>query len=130
MKRNILLYTGFGLTLLLWFLNYIAIINYYFWIIWWYDYMMHFLGGFIIGVIIIWTYYTWRDVKVSLSTVLLWVIAIGVAWEIYEYMLGAVSVLQKYEIDTTHDLIMDLIGGSVAYLFASSLPSQESSQES
>jgi len=57
--------------------------------------------------------------KIKLETVLLSAIAltvlIGIFWEIFEYTFHLVEFSSKYPMDTLTDLIMDTIGGSLAW---------------
>lgn len=77
---------------------------------------MHFLGGAFVGLLLTglsrfgpqwlrnllpvqksWFYY-------------LAVLVIGVGWEVYEVLVGLIVTPEPYPIDTTIDIIMDLIG--------------------
>ena len=115
-RRRSLLYIAFTLALLICFLNYLAIMLYLYWTSFWYDYMMHFLGGVSIAVMAMWLLGVNERNRKNFWPVLIVVMAVGVGWEIFEYFIKAVpSPLQSYKVDTTHDLIMDAIGGVVAY---------------
>lgn len=52
--------------------------------------------------------------------------AIGGAWEIFEYVNGITFSTEGYALDTIHDLIMDAVGVTFAYWWATSLPRESS----
>jgi len=130
MKRQSILYIGLGLSLLTAVLDYIGTILYLYWTTGWYDYMTHFLGGLTIGVLIIWALRLEARSLKSFLLVFLGVMIVGGAWEVFEYLIGAISPIQSYEVDTVHDLIMDALGAFVAFWFATTPTSISQSQES
>ena len=121
MRKHSLLYIGFGLVILLWALNFIALAFYFYWTLGWYDYMMHFLGGLTIGVLIIWFFKlsgerSWKLFLASFVPLML----IGVGWEIWEYANSLTFSTEDYRIDTVHDLLMDAVGAASAYWLTTS----------
>ena len=120
MKKSSILYIGFGLTVLLWALNFIALTFYLYWSISWYDIMMHFLGGLMTGVLAMWF---WGLEERSVSSFLLLfasVMIVGGAWEVFEYVNDLTFSTQEYKIDTIVDLVMDGLGGIFAYWWSTS----------
>lgn len=103
--------------------------NQYFlyWKLWWFDMVLHFLGGLWIALV---SYYIlffsgykrkFKKVKEKYSItilILVLVIGVGVLWEVFEYVMGAVPKT-GHILDTCLDLLMDIIGGSVGYLLIS-----------
>lgn len=95
--------------------------------IWWYDTMLHFLGGVWAGILFIylfserWHFFDGKKNSLyTLLTILGFVALLGVAWELYEFMfdmtLGSKYILpltQPSLADTMKDLANDLLGGMV-----------------
>ena len=92
--------------------------------LWWLDILLHFLGGFWLGLLAL---YLLKDKNIfsqpyfSLLLVLALVALGGVLWEIGEYILDelvlesvGMAQLQPGLEDTISDLISDLIGGALA----------------
>lgn len=83
------------------------------------DWFMHFLGG---GWVASASFYLhqrqgWRSP--SFFHVLLWVLAIALAWEVYEFIgdqFLAKSLLQQSSLDTIGDLFFGLLGGTTFLL--------------
>ncbi len=91
----------------------------------WFDSMMHFLGGALVGSFFLWVYFfsgffapEKRNFRHFILIALLGVALVGFSWEIYELVLGEAK-LQKdqYLFDTTLDLIMDTLGALAICLF-------------
>ncbi len=90
-----------------------------YWLYPWFDIMMHFLGGLFVGLSALWFFFQsgyvminqsiWNIIIVSVSSIIL----IGVGWEIFEVMAG-VPIIGNYILDTATDLVMDVIGVTVA----------------
>lgn len=106
------------------FLHYLALTFYLYWTIEWFDILMHFLGGMIVAFIAIFIYYTSGYIDfpkshlisifaMTLGSVLL----VGLVWELWELFAGFSDVL-KDQTDTFLDLIMDIIGGIVAFFYS------------
>ena len=114
------LYLALFLILLLWLLNYIAGIFYFYWTLWWFDFVMHFLAGLGGGLVIVWliSEKNFQTKKVFLIT-LVSLMLVGIAWEIFEYVFGIAQSTENYILDTCIDLLMDAFGASASvYLFA------------
>ena len=79
--------------------------------------MMHLLGGTWIAMTLVGLEYLHKlPVKLNLFRVMLVVLGIGLAWEIYELFFGLTLTAQGgYLADTLSDLFFDLIGGYVLY---------------
>ena len=97
--------------------------NQYFlyWRFWWFDIIMHFLGGFFIVLLAYYIfflsgYFNWISKKISVFALSLTaVLVIGILWEVFEYIMK-VSVQQtNYILDTNLDLLMDTLGWLVSY---------------
>jgi len=129
--RKKLLFFNLILAFIVSFLNKLALDNFLYWKFWWYDIMMHFLGGLVIGAIALWAFYFFDYFKnlnksflnivfISVSVVLI----IGVGWEIFEVLVDPGYFREGYVFDTILDLIMDtlgaIIGGVIYYKFLNS----------
>jgi hypothetical protein len=91
---------------------------------WWFDVVLHFLGGF-------WLFTTFLHISNRIKTDTLrkqsslnvflygmvFVITIGVLWEVFEYVLGVAMTKGNYLFDTLSDLANDVLGGALAALF-------------
>lgn len=121
-KKFSLLFISFWLVLLLAVLHSLAGAFYFYWDISWFDTMMHFLGGFSLGMLVIWLVYARRKARPSLSQSLfaglMAVLAIGIGWEIFEYANGLTQSTEAYPSDIRNDLIADLVGAGLASLLA------------
>jgi len=114
---------------IIWGLDYYANLHFLYWKLPWFDVMMHFLGGVLVAVL---TLFVLRvrgvvDWKRIVVTVLLSLLVVGVAWEVFEYAMGVMDAsLDGYVLDTTTDLIMDIFGMSVVLLVYKKLWTQNS----
>ena len=111
-----------GLGLLISIFHYLALKLFLYWTTDWFDVLMHFLGGFLIGLIMIafikriHVNEEMPSKKLLFTAVILGVLVIGLTWELWEIFVGFTDVL-KDQVDTMIDLVMDLIGGIVATLY-------------
>ncbi len=110
---------------LVYFLNYLAEVFYLHWTTWWYDVMLHHLGGACAGTAFLYFYFDFlklsRFEKVkAVGYTFMFVLFIGVAWEIYELLHHDTSLSNGiyYYRDTISDLIADSVGGFFAAYFS------------
>lgn len=105
------------LGLLIAYLQLFASAHYLYWEYWWYDIMMHLLGGLLMGAFALWFLrFEFRDKKLPLFIIsFVFVLCVGVAWEIFEYFTDSYGAA-NYTLDTTLDLLMDVVGMMSAYL--------------
>lgn len=101
-------------------LQFLATTFFLYWVWWWFDIVMHFLGGVFIGSSMLWLIR--YEVPVGIRhripiflTTFLGVLAVGVLWEVFEYVTGLYAAV-NYTLDTTLDLAMDIVGMLLAYL--------------
>src|SRR3989344_2301894 len=115
MRNSKPLYLAFALILLLGALNYIAGLFYFYWTLFWFDYLMHFLAGLGGGFVIVWliSKKNFQNKKIFL-TVLISVMLVGVAWEIFEYIFDIAQSTENYVADAFCDLLMDAFGAFVS----------------
>lgn len=124
MRKHQLLYTSFALVILLGSLHFIADAFYLYWTTWWFDNVMHFLGGFSLGFFSLYVFYEsgiFGD-KVSPSQAVLvslvFVMIVSGAWEVFEYINGLTESTEIYSLDIKHDLLADALGAILAPLVA------------
>ena len=106
----------------------VAIIHYFaceyslYWAISWFDILMHFLGGLLMGFIALFVFFTSEKISfpknnrvLIFSLTIGFVLIVGLIWELWELFVGFSDVLNDVG-DTILDLIMDTAGAIVAYL--------------
>ncbi len=84
------------------------------WYYWWYDLVLHFLGGLWVALAITWLWLALSR-KVRIVPILLAVLVVGGAWELFEYVIGSLRE-GNYFFDTSLDMLMDALGGLCGYL--------------
>jgi hypothetical protein len=86
--------------------------------LWWIDIPLHFLGGMFAAYFSVWLWFFWRGEKLPAGIFSLMVggaVAIGLAWEIFEFSLRVTFSPEGYLLDTASDLLSDLAGAIFAY---------------
>lgn len=90
--------------------------------IWYFDMLMHFLGGFWISLVLIWLW-SGRDSFRKLSAnpifkILSGVLIIGVLWEVFELIVNNTIAQNPFDVlDTASDLFFDLAGGTFSAFY-------------
>ena len=89
----------------------------------WYDIIMHFFGGFLASLIVVYSLY---KIGISPQTishkfffflfVITAVFAVAVVWELWEIFAGMTDPFTDL-FDTIKDIIMGMIGGMVGYIY-------------
>jgi|SRR3989344_6974198 len=94
------------------------------WTVWWYDILLHFLGGGVVGMATLLIFEKLFDTEaVSVfKAVLMGVIGafvVGMLWEILELRLDLVSFSDGaiYITDTTSDLVLDMTGAFLGVFY-------------
>lgn len=106
------------LILFIFVINFLA--NKFFWYysIRYLDMIMHFIGGFWVGLF---TLYLSAEETISsrlIFKILLSVFLVGIGWEIYEALVDKVVAQNSLNVlDTSSDLFFDLLGGLYAILY-------------
>jgi len=127
MGMNIKAYLpAFGILVVIGILHNIGGIVFNAYDVWWWDILLHFLGGVWLALSGFWFFYYSRFVKGFLRTAgrfffatLVPVLIIGLAWEVFEYMFGLTFVLpgERWGVDTIGDVFVDIAGGMAVYLY-------------
>lgn len=100
--------------------HYFALEFYLYWTYLWFDIPMHFLGGVTIALGVHTPLFR-KYVPVpplSFVATCLFVLLVGVAWEVFEWYAGLVDSVRYIE-DTALDIVMDLAGGVLGFYLAS-----------
>lgn len=122
--RLIFLGVVFILVALLGVLHIVGIEQELYWKLWWYDIPMHTLGGVVIASAYLWGgRYIRRFAGITLpsryASVFFFTLAIGVAWEVFEYFVGLYPKdvhPALHELDTVMDIAFDMGGATIAYM--------------
>lgn len=93
--------------------------------IWWWDILLHLLGGLWVALSSYWFFYTsgFTDIKKTtayfFAATIPAVLIIGGLWEVFEYVAGLTDVYhgETYKIDTISDIGVDTVGGLIVYLY-------------
>lgn len=109
-----------ALALVVAFLQFLANELYLYWEFWWFDILMHFLGGAFIASALLWVIryelpHLLRPFAPPFLTTLFATLAVGVLWEAFEYTTGMYASV-NHPLDTTMDIAMDMAGMLFAYL--------------
>jgi len=117
-----------GLIVIILGLHAFALAFFLYWKYWWFDILLHFLGGIFVGLFALYLYYYSRYIQpqhfhkryaffLSFATVAL----IGIMWEFFEFSsdkfaiyIGRREALQQGFQDTLGDLFFDLVGAIFA----------------
>jgi len=90
----------------------------------WFDIMMHALGGFVVGLAYLWwvRYEPPRGIPLrlfSIPALFVAVLLVGIAWEAYELLIrvDAQYTVLVWLFDTAQDIVMDMAGGAGAFMF-------------
>lgn len=123
-KRLSLLYTALGFALLLGLMQFLSFTFYLSWSYWWFDILMHFMGGVTGGLAAYWVLFhsgiIFQDPipskRKAVLAVLVSVMIAGVGWEIMEELYGITDSNEGHVFDVVNDLIMDALGAVSAAL--------------
>ena len=120
MERNKLLRPIVFLMVFLFLTDALAQKFYWYYSIWWFDMLMHFLGGLWLGLVFIY-FFLPKNITISLILkILAFVFLAGIGWEAFEfYFINYVAQNSFNILDTISDVLFDLIGGISAVLYFS-----------
>ena len=93
---------------------------YWYSLLWYFDMVMHFLGGLWVGLFFIYVFSTRKQGSLSPSSfiqTLLLVLVVGILWEFFEFYLGIVSRAVFDWSDTVSDIILDLAGAAASVFY-------------
>ncbi len=118
-RNTAILYVVIGI------MNFIGNKIFLYWTTWWYDMILHFLAGFVIGMTAILFLQTFsrafqiNNRKVILASVL-FTLAIGLLWEYFELYFEITSFTDgiTFWTDTSSDIILDTLGGLLGTFYS------------
>jgi len=100
--------------------NFFALKFYWYSLIWYLDIIMHFLGGFWIGLFFLYIFSKGKQLSFNLNLffkLLLVGLLVGLLWELYEFYLNIVAGTLFNLNDTLSDLFFDLLGTAVSLFY-------------
>lgn len=90
-----------------------------YWFLWWYDGLLHFMAGVVLGLTYVYflsLIHPNRSRFTNLFLFTAWVAAIGIGWEVFEYVFDISSSIEGYALDTATDIVADTIGAIFGYI--------------
>lgn len=114
MQPRKLLFLQFFVLSALAFLYFLGLLLYLEWVFWWYDIVLHFLGGVWVALAL-YTAIVYFGQTPAAAGVIGGLIIVGILWEIFELAIGAPREA-NYFLDTSLDLLMDVLGGFFGFL--------------
>lgn len=93
---------------------------YWYYSIWYFDMIMHFLGGVWLGLCAIYLFTPKSSSLRSIFLVLFFVLTVGLGWEVFEFIFYNYFAQHFFDVsDTFSDIFFDLTGGvfATSYFF-------------
>ena len=107
-------------TFLVYFLNTIATKFYWYYSIWWFDVLMHFLGGVWVTFILFWFFPVTPLSKNYFPKLILGILFVGLGWEVFEIIFNNIIAGITFDLfDTLSDVFFDMLGGVLAVFYFS-----------
>ena len=98
--------------------NFLANKFYWYYTIWLFDMPMHFLGGFWLGLLFLYSYSIKEATLRTFFNLLFFIFFIGVGWEVFEAIVNKTTLRDSFNyLDTTSDILFDLSGGMCAIFY-------------
>jgi len=107
------------LMFLMFLANQVALKFYWYYSIWWFDILMHFSGGFWVGLFFLYVFYDKYSALKKFLFVISCVLLIGILWEFFEFFMNLISTEVFSLSDTALDVFFDLFGGTFAIFYFS-----------
>ena len=103
-----------------------ALEYYWYWTYWWFDILLHFLSGVLIGFLFLSLFesHIHKEIfeKHMFLLIILFVFMVGFGWEVFEVIIQPDIVVESdYVLDTFSDILVDFSGGLFAYISLSRL---------
>ena len=93
---------------------------YWYYSVWYFDILMHFLSGFWVGLFFLYAFYSRNIFSKKSLTVILYVLVIGILWEVFEFYVHNYMGQDPFNtLDTITDIFLDLLGGVSAVWYFS-----------
>lgn len=104
-------------------LNVFAYQFYWYWRFWWFDMIMHTLGGAWVTSFVLWYRFYRNNPKEALTPsktsvvylTLVSVLAVGIGWELFEFSVDTFISFSRHDpVDTSSDIFFDVLGSCFA----------------
>lgn len=96
-----------------------AVITSLYWYYWWFDIVMHFWGGVLLGLgVHAFCTFSWLHCRPTLKIVLFTLLLVTISWEVFERLTGLYDPV-NYWFDTVKDIIMGFSGGLIVHTLLS-----------
>jgi len=118
-NRKKLFIRSASLVFFIFLINLVALKFYWYYSIWYFDMIMHFLGGFWLGLILFWVF-SIQEVSLKLIfKMILCVLLVSISWEIFEMIVGRIIIQNSLNtmLDSISDIYFDLAGGTLAIVY-------------
>jgi hypothetical protein len=120
--KHRLLWLTFGLIALTGALHFVGSVFYLYWGSFWFDGLMHFLGGVVVGLLFLWIWFasgvfekSFPTKREAMAAAVVFAMIVGIGWEVFEYVYGiAMQDGLNYPADTFHDIAFDFLGAITA----------------
>jgi uncharacterized membrane protein YjdF len=118
MDRKKLFNTLAGLIIFIFLANFLANKFYWYSSVWYFDIIMHFLGGFWAGALALYIFHPRKVSILLIRKILLCVLAIGLGWEVFELLVDKTISQNPFNfLDSAADLFFDVTGGVGAMFY-------------
>lgn len=120
MNRHHIVYALAATALIMGVLHVLSIHYHLYWMFWWMDIVVHFLGGLVAGLCIVWAYLVVSGITYDMGSIgffiniFLGVLIVGVGWEVFEVVAGLLLTDDPFP-DTFYDIWATLAGGLSSY---------------
>lgn len=108
------------LILFIFIVNFLANKFYWYSSIWYFDMIMHFLGGFWLGLVFLY-FFSHKFSPHSFNfflKLIIFVLFVGIGWEIFELLVDKTITQNSFNIlDTSSDIFFDLTGGLISIYY-------------
>lgn len=96
-------------------LHLLALEFFFYWRLWWFDWLVHIVGGIVVGLIAgLFVLFPKARIKTIFLTVVGTALCVSLLWELFEYNFGLTFVSNNYLFDTVSDIVAGFIGGEIA----------------
>lgn len=108
-----------ALIFLVFIFNFVATKFYWYSSIWWFDMLMHFLGGFWLALAFIFLFLKKDIIFSDIFKIIIFVLFIGILWEVFEFSLDKTISKNIFNLlDTSSDICFDIAGGLSGIIYS------------
>ena len=96
-------------------LHLLALEFFFYWRLWWFDLLVHLVGGILVGLCAgVFVLFPRKRTKTIFLSVVGTALIVSVLWELFEYHFGLTFVSNNYVFDTVSDIVLGFVGGEIA----------------